>query len=151
MYKLLVLLSFFFSTKVFAQETKVNCCRNTEFRLVDVDELSFEHTKIDAKRDPYFTHIDQDDWQYGGALNWHVRFLEYLYWRNQFHFDYETQIREVGWKYEYGANLGDCFDVFWQHHSRHANEEPKRDQRFPVDDRYGVRINFMKDGKKCYE
>lgn len=148
----LVLIALFFSTNAVAQEeVKVSCCRDTEFHLVDVDELNFEHTKIKAKRDPYFQHIDQDDWRYGGALNWNVRLLQYFYWRNQFHFDYETQIREVGWKYEYGANLGNCFDAFVQHHSRHANEEPKRAQRFPVDDRYGIRINFIKDGRKCYE
>lgn len=136
--------SLLLSSNVFAEEVKYGCCENTEWKLLDVDELSFEHTKIKAKRDPYFPHIEQDEWLYGGALNWHVRLLKYGYWKNQFHFDYETQIREVGWKYEYGVNLGKYFDVFVYHHSRHTAEEPKREQRFPVDDRYGVRFNFIK-------
>jgi hypothetical protein len=132
---LLISLFLLFSTSAFSGE----------FRLLNVDALNFEVTKIETKRDPYYkSHDPSEDWDWGAALNWNVRFVEYLYWSNRFHLDYDTQVRHVGWKFEAGLNCTKYFDIFWQHHSQHMLEMENKEIEFPLDDRYGIRIHFIK-------
>jgi len=122
--------------------------RASEWKLLQVDDLNLETTKIQFKRDAYFNdHDPAKDWMWGAALNWNVRTLKYVYWKNRFHLDYDTQVRHVGWKFEAGINLGKYFDTFWQHHSQHMLESERDDIGFPVEDRYGLRFHFIKDGR----
>jgi hypothetical protein len=114
-----------------------------EFRLLDVDRVSFEYTKIADHRDFFYTE-DQQDLKYGMAFLIDLRLAKYLYWDNNVHMmGTEAQVRAVGWEFEQGIRPFKQLDIFYYHHSQHVLERERGTRGYPLENRYGVRFNFI--------
>lgn len=108
-----------------------------------VRNLSLEVTGIADKREYYMPEF-RDKWHGGVMLRWDIDLGKRFYWNNQTYFDgTASQVRHIGWKYEQGVKLFDNnMQIFYQHHSEHVAER-KYDRNFPLDNRFGVRINLI--------
>lgn len=124
-----------------------------EYRLLDVDKLDLEYTKLNStNRDPYAPDYT-GRWGERAALKFNLNVLHYLYWDNNIHTEtIDTgQVKTVGWEWEAGVRIWKYFDVFHHHHSRHIMDEPaQRDYKypdtrtqFPVEDGVGIRFKFI--------
>ena len=115
-----------------------------------VDVLSLEAYRITHKRDPFFSDRTHEDWLFGAALNWDLMLIRYrtvgLYWENRLYLDVDNQVRHVGWEWDLGIQLGRYFDLFYQHHSRHALDEQRNG--FPFENRFGVRLNLIRRDRR---
>lgn len=108
--------------------------------MIDIEKLSVEHKWYDTNRDPYFP--DKTDWETKTGLYWNVR-LYRIFWDNNVHMSMDSsQVRTVGWQYVIGFHVTTWFDLVKDHHSRHVLEGVQND-KFPVEDSYGFRINFI--------
>lgn len=140
----LLLFTLLFCTNIYAESYFDKAF--SDFCVLCVDELSVEFTEIVNKKHFFFPDYTSEDWTYGLGLNWDVRAMEILYWKNHSYFDMDSRVKHIGWDYEVGANLGKNISIFWRHHSQHIAEglSPDRiNNSFPIDDRYGVRIYFI--------
>lgn len=121
----------------------------------DLDRLTFEVSRIHNNRDPYIPQYSvlgglPDRHEYwktytGVAFDTTLVRLEKAqwYWDNEIYGKATNrQYRHVGWKFESGVNWGDSLEFFWNHHSQHVLEDVNTDSKYPVSDRYGVRIIF---------
>ncbi len=126
-----------------AEEIQPNWKINN-FQLLDVDKLSLEYAKIRNQRDGYYL-VDDPHFDYRMAFLVNIRLLGYGYWQNDIHMmAADDRVRAVGWQWEAGAHILKNADVFWYHHSQHVMErESPRGQTYPLENRYGVRINFI--------
>lgn len=124
-----------------------------EYRLLDVDRLDLEYTKLNPNnRDPYAPDYT-GRWNERAAIKFDVSILGHLYWDNNVHTETidNGQVKTVGWEWEAGFHLGKYFDVFQHHHSRHLMDEPPQRQyeypsgstSFPVENGYGIRFKFI--------
>jgi hypothetical protein len=128
-----------------------------EYHLLEPTTSYIEAYKNHKVHDPYLDPIDKE-LTLGGNFNLSLNLIRYqdykLYWNNILHFDqsgHTGHVKHAGWQFEVGSTLfktrtDSSLDVFWQHHSRHILEET-REQHFPVYDRYGVRLNLLKNNK----
>jgi hypothetical protein len=129
-----------------------------DWRLLDLREFGMEYYSIADHRDSYMGYADPDDnpsgdeaWVGGVAANYTLDLVMRrnigLYWDNSIHGEgTNSQFREVGWRYELGAQLGDSVQLFWKHHSRHVLDA-QRSERFPLDNFYGLRVVFYRRPK----
>lgn len=125
----------------------------TEYRLLDVDRLDFEYSRLQpGNRDPLapqYTGL----WRERAGLQWDLRLLEYGYWRNHLHTETVQpggEVKTVGWEWETGIEAGKYLDVFYHHHSRHLMDEKVNRQfdttnQFPVENSIGVRVHLLRD------
>lgn len=114
--------------------------------LVDTNKLSLEHKKYQINYDPYFPGMEQK-WSTKTNLYWDVRIYR-IFWDNDLHMGMDqSQVRSVGWKYVIGIHVFDWLDLVKDHHSRHVLEET-REYHFPVEDSYGLRVNFINKKEK---
>jgi len=112
--------------------------------VLTLDEVSIDAYRIESHRDPYFIE-DTDKFTHGGNFNLNLRAFNYLFCENIIHIaGTDSQIREGGWKFRAGINLGKYLDVFYKHHSRHVFERARNSKQFPLDNFYGVRLYFYR-------
>lgn len=106
-------------------------------------KLSVEHKKIKNKRDPYFP--DKGDWTNKTDLLWDVNLYNRVFWENNTYMEMDYAVRHIGWHYKLGISPSGYFDFVWEHHSRHVAEAlpPEGIDKFPVEDSYGIRLNFI--------
>jgi hypothetical protein len=117
-------------------------------RLLDVDQVSVEYTKIADYRD-FFYLEDRKDLKFRAAFRMDLRLLKYGYWNNEFNMlGTETQIRGGGWKFETGIHAGKYLDVFYSHHSQHVFERERPPMGYPLYNMYGFRMIFYSRTKK---
>jgi hypothetical protein len=122
--------------------------------LLDLREFSFEGYHLADHRDENLTFdgSDKEPWRGGLATNFDLDLLKYrdygLVWLNRVHgAGSYKQMREVGWQYRVGLELGPKLMLFWDHHSRHLLDTGN-DYGFPLDNSFGAKITFFKrDGK----
>lgn len=124
-----------------------------EWRILKPDDVHMDAYKYEDLYDPYISPIDKDI-TYGGLFNIDFSVVKYrgygLYMKNQLHFDEsgrDGRIKRGGWQYELGVvvwtnNIGQPkVSVFKDHHSQHIFEDT-RETHFPVQDRYGIRLQI---------
>lgn len=114
-----------------------------EWRLLDVDQASVSFMKFKANRDPQI--YSEEHFRHRVQFDLGLQFLKYGFWKNNIHLETNrSQVKTAGWEYDMGVHLGPYIDVFHHHHSRHVldsdNDIPGK---FPVEDSYGVRFNFI--------
>lgn len=119
-----------------------------------LDRFSLAVGKL-GLRDPMLPEIMPDQWQYYFATEFDLSVYKYIYWENRVHGETAySKFMSVAWEYELGLRPNGWFDLFWRHHSRHTLdiEQPtyydritkqNRKLRFPVEDVYGIRFNFI--------
>lgn len=113
------------------------------FKLFEADRLDLEYRKVAVHRDPFYVE-DTDSFRYGASVLFDVRALKYLYWRNNVHMmATDSQVRAVGWEFEWGANVTKYFDVFYYHHSMHVLERERPTRNYPLVNEYGIRMHFL--------
>lgn len=127
-------------------------CEASTYRLLDVDRVDLVASRLrPTNRDPYAPELT-GVWGDRAALEWDLRLLEYGYWRNNVHTETAGKggtVRTVGWEWEAGVEIGNYFDIFYHHHSRHIMEAPAEDRfdshnDFPVEDSVGLRIHLLR-------
>lgn len=126
-----------------------------ELHLLSLEEMSFEIYDIADHQDSYMGYQDPDHaeageeaWLGGFAANFDVDLLKYsdwgLYWLNRVHGEgTNAQVRQVGWEYELGLQLGPKLELYWLHHSQHVLDA-ERDDHYPLDNFYGARLTFYR-------
>jgi hypothetical protein len=117
--------------------------RFANIKLLDVDRASYEYSKIADQRDFFYTE-DQESFKYRMAFLLDFSIMKYLYWKNDVHMmATDSQVRAVGWEFEQGGRLGKYGEVFYYHHSQHVLERDRHTRQYPLENRYGFRINFI--------
>lgn len=124
-----------------------------DWRILRPTDIYVDAYKYENLDDPYISPIDKDI-TYGGLFNVSFDFVKYrgygLYMKNQLHFDEsgrDGRIKRGGWQYELGAvvwvnHKGNAkVELFKDHHSQHIFEDT-RPEHFPVQDRYGLRLQI---------
>ena len=95
--------------------------------------------------------------QYLGRVstNFDLSIGDYLFWRNTVHGEgTHSKFMTVGWHWEFGVNLIDGLQLFYEHHSQHVMDrnqpyfyDKDRDEvyqkKFPVEDSIGLSINII--------
>lgn len=130
-----------------------------EFHLIEMERFDMEFYEIKNHRDSYFPYNDPDKpsdehWTNGYATNFNLNLVGTenvnLYLNNRVHGEAtNSQVRQVGWKYELGVGFFDRLDLFWHHHSQHVLDASSNVKtRFPLDNFYGFRMNFYQKQKK---
>ena len=119
-------------------------------------EFALDQYRIDNHRDSYLDYEDPDGatgehWIGGIAAEFTIDFIKRgdwgLYFDNRVHSaGTNAQIREVGWRYDLGLQLGPDVQAYWAHHSRHVLDA-EREDRFPLDNSFGVRATFYRRDK----
>jgi len=117
---------------------------------VEARELSMDVRKISILRDGYYP--GKDDWYSYVGLNWNVSSYRILYWENTvFFYGDRSQVRKIGWHYNLGAHVTNYVDFYWHHESEHDADHAQNDAdfpgrgRFPIENSYGIRVNFLKN------
>ncbi len=122
------------------------------WRLLELRKFSFDAWRTADHRDSYMQFDDPDDanrreyWIGGAAVNFDldlVRRGSYgLYWNNTVPmYGTNVQVRQVAWRWELGMKLGDRFQLWHRHESRHVLDEARRD-KYPLSNDYGLTITF---------
>lgn len=133
------LLLLLFSTNLYAYDLGLS-----KREPVTIKEMYIEYRDIQNWRNPYYGA--KDDWKFTSEFQSTVEVYELLYHTNKFHFSMDrSQIRHAGWEYYLGFRLTKWLRIFKYHHSEHMLEqEPEQvGNIFPVEDSYGVRIDFI--------
>lgn len=124
-----------------------------ELRLLDIEKVTMEGSRIKAYRDPYFpdytTGSGGEEWAYGAASNFNFCLICYgdlkLFWDNRVHMTAtDVQVRHVGWFWELGTTIiPKKLDIFYRHHSEHCMEcQDSETRNYPLLDEYVIRFNF---------
>jgi hypothetical protein len=122
------------------------------WRLLELRKFSMDAWRTADHRDSYMQYDDPDDsdrgeyWVGGAAANFDLDLVRYgsygLYWDNSVPmYGTNSQVREVGWRWELGVKLGDHFQVWHRHESRHVLDA-QRDEKYPLSNDYGMTITF---------
>lgn len=121
-----------------------------------LDLMALKVTKFTCNRDPQIPELECSDWRGRVAAQFDLGLLKYGFWRNDVHAEgTEAKFMTVGWHWELGAKLGKQVELIYEHHSRHTmdKEQPYswtpdtdylRQNKYPVEDSFGVRIIFYK-------
>ena len=117
-------------------------------RLLEADEISVDGIRVMTYRPEYYTE-DADKFTHGANFNFNLRLLRYMFWENRVHFlGTKSQIRQGGWEYRAGFELGPYLQAFYYHHSQHVFEREREWRSFPLEDMYGIRLIFYKNHKR---
>lgn len=110
-----------------------------------INGLSLEIKRMLFLRHAYYP--EKSDWRGFVGLNWNISNKnDWLYWDNQsaFYGD-NSQVRHIFWQYEVGFRY-ETVDVFYYHKSEHTADANREDighpSKFPLEDSFGIRINF---------
>lgn len=58
----------------------------------------------------------------------------------------QNHFRHVGWEWQMGLDFGK-YQLYYYHYSQHMMEQVSADRKFPVEDAYMIRFNFLRGGK----
>lgn len=130
--------------------------KGNDLRYLELERCGFEFSHLADNQDPYYQYPKHGScsgceyWKARVAVVFDVDVLSYrgkgIYFRNNVFGDAtNVQFRTVGWQYRVGVHLG-VFDIFHEHVSRHVLDTD-RDDRFPLFNSYGVRLNLYERGK----
>jgi hypothetical protein len=118
-----------------------------------LDQLSIKLARFSCNREPQTPDLACTEYKGRVAVEFDLRALHYLTWKNQVHGEgTKAKFETMGWHYELGLDL-DWLQIFWEHHSRHTmdkeqayywdiKQETWKQFKYPVEDSYGVRIIF---------
>jgi hypothetical protein len=116
------------------------------YKLLDVDYLAIHLAKFGDNRDPLTPDVPMEDYVGRVSAKFQLRIMDIWYWRNDVHVEgTDAQFRTVGWNFELGLHVNKWVDTYYEHHSRHrldSNYPGESAARFPVEDSYGVTLNF---------
>jgi len=154
MIRLLLFLNLVITGNLLAEEG-----RWSHLRLLDLDRFSLSLMKFGCNREHQTPDIQCYDYVGRVAAEFDLRmFNDWVFWRNEIHGEgVDAKFVTMGWHYEIGIDLG-MVELFWEHHSKHVldSEQPDywsdrlgdwRQHKFPVEDSYGIRLNFYQRGK----
>ena len=125
----------------------------SRFRLLDIDYFGMKAARFTCNRDPMSPERNCDDWKGRVSAFFNLSIIEYLYWNNEVHGEgTEAAFKSVGWHWELGIRVHPALFLYHEHHSRHLLDEDRSEElrtdeypalkRFPVEDSFGVRLNF---------
>ena len=123
-------------------------------KAVKITTFSLDLMKIKNNRDPMLADIPSEEFGYHVAMNTGLEVWSTLFYNSSMGFETAySKVMAVGWEYNWGIHLFPYLDLFAHHHSRHSADRPNSAQlhpaakniehRFPVEDFYGIRINFL--------
>ena len=146
------ILPLYYAQPVLAEDFK-------DFRAVELERFSLKLMKFGCNREPQTPEIYCKDYRGRVATEFDLRMAnDYLFWRNEVHGEgTDAKFMTMGWHYEFGLDLGKV-ELLWEHHSRHTLDQAQpyywdqrydemRPTKYPVEDSYGVRINFYQRGR----
>lgn len=114
---------------------------NAQTFLPKVDALSLGVKWTgEGKRDPYFP--DYNDWENRVNLYWDISMWRYYMHSDTYMDTGDGEVQHVGWHYTQGVKIFSWLDIIHEHHSRHSADRTML-VKFPVEDYYGVKINFV--------
>ncbi len=123
----------------------------TNYRLLDVDRIDMDYSKIKNNRDSYYGYPDpatnaDEVWDYSVALDFNLALAQVgplkLLYNNRVNCDATNkQVRTVGWKYRVGFSLYDKISLTEDHYSRHVLDTERTD-KFPLENRYTLEVVF---------
>jgi hypothetical protein len=135
------------------------CAENeAEGRTFTVRELSFEMGKYtsDRARDSYLLTPQSGPLLHRTAMNWNVDLWCGVepqicwFWDNTvLGKASQSRYRFVSWEFSNGLSFGPI-DIYYYHHSQHMLEGVREDIKFPVEDVYMVRLNFILNPRRRY-
>jgi hypothetical protein len=123
----------------------------------ELKALSFELSSFHNKRDPFLPEYDilsrlpgdpnTETWSYLIALQAKYDAITTpsgsLYWNQDIvGLSTDNQFRRVHWEFEWGIRMK-YVSIFHHHKSEHALDIEVT--KYPLEDRYGIRINLMGD------
>lgn len=140
------------TTKTYAKDNR--------FYLLTPYKASMEYIKYRDKRDAYLPdytafnagHSGQNSerWDYGAQLNLNLDLIRYdnltLYWENTWHMGATNkQVRSVGWIWKLGIPLGNKFNIYYFHHSRHCLEcNPNgAERKYPMENSFHLEMILL--------
>lgn len=121
-----------------------------------LDLMALKVMRFTCNRDPQLPDLECQDWKGRVSAQFDLGILKYGFWRNDVHAEgTDAKFMSVGWHWELGAKLGKQIELIYEHHSRHTmdTEQPYswipgqtyvEQNRYPVEDSFGVRIIFYK-------
>lgn len=126
-----------------------------EFRLLDLDSFDMRAAKFGCNRDPLTPDIGCHQYLGRVATDFNLRIMEVGYWNNEVHGEgTESQFQTMGWHWELGLRLTNQISIYHEHHSRHRLDstgpdynQDERSDGFPVEDSYGIRMQFYISNK----
>ncbi len=128
-----------------------------ELHIMSLRDFDLDYSSIRNHRDSYLQYDDcykdtgNECFRYGIATDFTIDLVGQgnygLYWGNRVHSAAtNAQMREIGWMYELGLQLGPDVQIYADHHSRHVLDAD-RPERFPLDNFYGIRVTFYRRDK----
>jgi len=122
--------------------------RPSKFKLLEADEISVDALRVADYRHGYYVK-DSDKFSHGANFNLNLRLCKYMFIENRVHFlGTPSQIRQGGWEYRAGFDMGKYLQAFYYHHSQHVFERDRGEYNFPLENMYGIRFIFVKKGRK---
>lgn len=108
------------------------------------ERLTLDVSRFLFNRDPYAPDIEPKEWFGRVAVEFDLRLAPFIKWENMAHTEGDrVQVRTVGWQHAVVIDYFDTIQPYYFHHSRHLMEGINEDVRFPLEDRYGIRVNFL--------
>lgn len=118
----------------------------------EVSKLNLELKKMPFQRDYYIP--EHTSWDYEVTLNMDLKLNTINYGYQSFLFlesdltgqSRNSRFRNMWWDYTLGFSLLPDIDIIWDHRSQHSLDEQVDyvNDKYPVTDSYGIRINFLK-------
>ena len=119
----------------------------------EVKKLNLELKRMPFQRDYYFP--ERTAWDYEVTLNMDLGKELFTVGSHNIDFFFESDLtgqsansrfRGLWWDYTLGFSILPDVDVIWDHRSQHALDEQTdfKDDRYPVRDSAGIRLNFKK-------
>lgn len=117
-----------------------------DFKLFGLNELSIDAYRTKAKRDAYMPEYN-GKWTNGAQFNLDLRLFEVFRWDNHIHLDStQSQIRNVGWRFDIFMDYYRYIAPYYHHHSQHSLDNSEHaETRFPIEDEFGLRFIFYKN------
>lgn len=147
-----LLLPLYYAEPLLAEEA-------SRIRWAELERFSLKLMKFGCNRDHQTPELDCYNYRGRVASEFDLRFVnDYLFWRNEVHGEgTDAKFMTMGWHYELGLDLGKV-ELLWEHHSRHTLDQAQpyywdqyyetiRPTKYPVEDSYGIRINFYQRGR----
>ena len=109
--------------------------------LSDVQYLNLEAKRLPFQRDYYYPNTNH--WGHELSLNFKATIGKAWLESDITGQSRKGRFRNIWWDYTLGYELNKYFDVVWDHKSQHSLDI-QLDDKYPVRDSLGFRINFLK-------
>lgn len=104
-----------------------------------VTEFTLDLKRMPFNRDYFFP--ERTDWDYETRLNFSGEIGVFFMDNTLTGRTYDSRYRYVSWGFDMGLRVTDWLDIVHTHLSQHAMDLYR--ESFPVNDSYGIRINFL--------